>query len=83
MSTLGLNIGCSLNIFNISVSILRPSGSKKALETLETLMTTYRLRKTDVEHRTFSFKVETKPVAELTHLIYQQQLNGFTNVISS
>ena len=57
------------------------SGSKKALETLDTLMTTYRLRKTNVEHRTFSFAVETKPVAELTHLIYQQQLNGFTNVI--
>ena len=57
------------------------SGSNKALESLETLMTTYRLRKTNVEHRTFSFTVETKPVAELTHLIYQQQLNGFTNII--
>ncbi len=59
----------------------KQSGSKKALEALETLITTYRLRKTDVDHRTFSFKVETKPVAELTHLVYQQRLNGFKNVI--
>jgi len=56
-------------------------GSKKALETLKTLMNTYQSRKVNVEHRKFSFSVETKPVAEITHLIYQQKNIGFNNII--
>ena len=56
-------------------------GSTKALETLDVLLSTYKTRKMLVENKTFSFTVETKPVAELTHLIYQQKLKGFQNVI--
>ncbi len=57
------------------------SGSKKALETLKTLMNIYQSRKMNVEHRTFSFSIETRPVAEITHLIYQQKNMGFENII--
>ena len=50
------------------------SGSLKAKETLRYLINEYKGRKVDVENKTFSFDIEMKPVAELTHLIYQQKI---------
>ncbi|MBA7528990.1 hypothetical protein ES705_21182 [subsurface metagenome] len=56
-------------------------GSERAAEVLENLTAEYRKRKMKVEHRKFNFSIATKPIAEMTHLIYQQKLLGFNNII--
>ena len=53
------------------------SGSKKAMETLEILKKYYETRMVEVETVKFNFHIQTKPVAELVHKIYQQKLLGF------
>ena len=56
-------------------------GSEKALETLKDLIGEYERRKVKVENKKFNFLEDTKPIAELTHLIYQQKKLGFENII--
>ena len=56
-------------------------GSKKASETLEILIKEYQKRKVEVENKKLNFHIPTKPIAELTHLIYQEKLLGFNNII--
>jgi len=56
-------------------------GSERASEVLENLTSEYRKRKMEVENQKFNFSIATKPIAEMTHLIYQQKLLGFSNII--
>ncbi|TFG17333.1 MAG: hypothetical protein EU533_08355 [Promethearchaeota archaeon] len=56
-------------------------GSKRASEVLTSLLSEYASRKVVVENRNFSFHIPTKPIAELTHLIYQQKLQGFDEIV--
>ena len=56
------------------------SGTKQAAKTLQNLVDYYSKRKVEVEKRQFSFDIQMKPIAELTHLIYQQKLIGFNNI---
>ena len=55
-------------------------GTKQATKALNTLFQYYTQRKVEVENIKFSFHVQTKPVAELTHLVYQQKLQGYDNI---
>jgi len=48
---------------------------------LDELINYYEKRRIPVQNVRFDFHVQTKPIAELTHLIYQQKLQGFDNVI--
>jgi len=57
------------------------SGSEKALKTDTFLKNLYEKRQFEVEHKQFSFSVEYKPIAELTHLIFQQKLLGYDDVM--
>ncbi len=56
------------------------SGTPEAKKILSKLIDYYTGRKVSVQSVEFDFQVQTKPVAELTHLIYQQILQGFSNV---
>ncbi len=56
------------------------SGTAEAKKILNKLIDYYTERKISVQSVEFDFQVPTKPVAELTHLIYQQRLQGFSNV---
>ncbi len=56
------------------------SGTPKAKKILDKLNDYYKERKVSVQNVEFDFHVQTRPVAELTHLIYQQKLQGFSNV---
>ncbi|KKM72546.1 hypothetical protein LCGC14_1419400 [marine sediment metagenome] len=56
------------------------SGTPEAKMILNKLIDYYKKRKVSVQNVGFDFQVQTKPVAELTHLIYQQKLQGFSNV---
>lgn len=56
------------------------SGTQKALKISHELSTEYKKRKVNVEESEFSFTVKLKPVAELTHLIYQQKMLGFDTI---
>ena len=54
------------------------SGTPEAKKILNKLIDYYKERKVSVQSVEFDFQVQTKPVAELTHLIYQQRLQGFS-----
>ncbi|HDZ18741.1 hypothetical protein LCGC14_0493050 [marine sediment metagenome] len=56
-------------------------GTQEAEETLEILIEEYKKRKINVEYRQFNFHIPTKPIAEMTYLIYQQKILGFSNII--
>ncbi len=56
-------------------------GTPKAKVILDELINYYEKRRIPVQNVRFDFHVQTKPIAELTHLIYQQKLQGFDNVI--
>lgn len=58
----------------------RLSGTDQALKTIKDLIRDYQSREVEVEHVQFSFHVQTKPIAELTHLIYQQKLQGLSQI---
>ena len=55
-------------------------GTQEAVKILDKLNKYYRERRVEVENVKFDFHIQTKPIAELIHLIYQQILNGFDNV---
>ena len=55
-------------------------GTHEAKKVLEELNRYYKERRIEVENVTFDFHVQTKPIAELIHLIYQQKLQKFENV---
>ena len=57
------------------------SGTIEALKALSDLMKTYETRKTEVQNVDFDFNIQTKPIAQLSHLIYQQRLAGFNEII--
>ncbi|KKN09910.1 hypothetical protein LCGC14_1041890 [marine sediment metagenome] len=56
------------------------SGTPEAKRILNKLNDYYKERKILVQNVEFDFHVQTKPIAELTHLIYQQKLQGFSNI---
>jgi len=56
------------------------SGTPEAKKVLNELIHYYTHRKIPVQHVEFDFHVQTKPISELTHLIYQQKLQGFNNI---
>ena len=55
-------------------------GTPEAKKILKELIKYYEERKIPVQSVEFDFHIQTKPVAELTHLIYQQKLQGFDNI---
>jgi len=55
-------------------------GTLEAKKVLEELNRYFKERRIEVENITFDFHVQTKPIAELIHLIYQQKLQEFENV---
>ncbi|MEJ2277391.1 MAG: hypothetical protein P8Y70_06530, partial [Candidatus Lokiarchaeota archaeon] len=59
----------------------RLPGIPEAKNTLSKLTKYYKERKLEVENVKFSFNIQTKPIAELIHLIYQQKLKGFDEII--
>ena len=56
------------------------SGTPEAKKALNELIKYYEDRKIPVQNVKFDFHIQTKPIAELTHLIYQQRLQGFDNI---
>jgi len=56
------------------------AGTLEAKKVLAELNTYYKERRIDVENVMFDFHVQTKPIAELIHLIYQQKLQKFENI---
>ncbi len=56
------------------------SGTSETLETLNEAINYYQERKTQVVNIQFNFNVQTKPISELVHLIYQQKLLGYENI---
>ncbi|KKN11603.1 hypothetical protein LCGC14_1024810 [marine sediment metagenome] len=56
------------------------SGTPEAKKLLNKLIDYYKQRKISVQSVEFDFLTQTKPVAELTHLIYQQKFQGFSNI---
>ena len=56
-------------------------GTPKAKVILDELINYYEKRRIPVQNVKFDFHIQTKPIAELTHLIYQQKLQGFDNII--
>ena len=56
-------------------------GTQEAKKVLEVLLKEYKKRKIDVEFRRFSFHIPNKPIAEMTYLIYQQNLLEFDKII--
>jgi len=55
-------------------------GTEEAEKTLRNLLDYYKKRKVVVESIKFDFSVQTKPIAQLIHLIYQQKLAGFDEI---
>ena len=55
-------------------------GTPAAKKILKELIKYYEERKIPVNYVEFDFHLQTKPIAELTHLIYQQKLQGFNNI---
>ena len=56
------------------------SGTPEAKKILNKLIKYYEERKISVQTVEFDFHIQTKPIAELTHFIYQQKLQGFDNI---
>jgi hypothetical protein len=56
-------------------------GTLEAKKVLADLLKYYKERRIEVEDVKFDFHVQTKPVAELVHLIYQQRLLNYNNII--
>ncbi len=56
------------------------SGTPEAKKNLNKLINYYEERTIPVQSVEFDFHIQTKPIAELTHLIYQQKLQGFNNI---
>lgn len=52
-------------------------GTEEASKTLKELMNYYQERRVETENIEFDFHIQTKPIAELIHLIYQQKLQGY------
>ena len=52
-------------------------GTKEASKVLKEVMEYYQERKVEVENIKFEFQIQTKPIAELIHLIYQQKIQGY------
>lgn len=57
------------------------SGTPEAKKMLNKLIDYYEERKIPVQKIEFDFHLQTKPIAELTHLIIQQKIQGFNNVV--
>ncbi len=55
-------------------------GTLEAKKVLDELNNYYKERRIEVENAKLDFHIQTKPIAELIHLIYQQKLNGFDNI---
>jgi len=55
-------------------------GTPEAKKALNELIKYYEDRKIPVQNVKFDFHIQTKPIAELTHLVYQQKLQGFDNI---
>ena len=55
------------------------AGTQEAKKALDELTRYYKERRIEVENITFDFHVQTKPIAELIHLIYQQKLQKYEN----
>jgi len=55
-------------------------GTLEAIKVLEELNKYYKERRIEVKNEKFDFHIQTKPIAQLIHLIYQQKLNGFDNI---
>ncbi len=56
------------------------SGTPEAKKILNKLKKYYEERKISVQTVEFDFHIQTKPIAELTHFIYQQKLQGFDKI---
>ena len=56
------------------------SGTPEAIKNLNLLIKYYEDRKISVQTIEFDFHIQTKPIVELTHLIYQQELQGFDKI---
>jgi len=56
------------------------SGTPEAKKILNKLIDYYKERKIPVQNVEFDFHIQTKPIAELTHLIYQQKFQGFDDI---
>ncbi len=57
------------------------SGTPEAKRILKELIKYYVDRKIPVQSVELDFHIQTKPIAELTHLIYQQRIHGFDNLV--
>ena len=55
-------------------------GTLEAKKVLKELNKYYEDRKIKVQNVMFDFHVQTKPIAELVHLIYQQKVQGFDTI---
>lgn len=55
-------------------------GTLEATRVLEEINKYYMERRIEVKNVTFDFHIQTKPIAELIHLIYQQKLLNYDNV---
>ena len=56
-------------------------GTQEAKETLEILLEEYKKRRINIEYKGFNFHVQNQPIAEMTYLIYQQKILGFSDII--
>ena len=56
------------------------SGTPEAKKILNKLIKYYEERKISVQTVEFDFHIQTKPIAELIHFIYQQRLQGFDKI---
>ncbi len=55
-------------------------GTVQAKKVLNKLNKYYKERRVEVENAEFDFHIQTKPIAEVIHLIYQQKFSGFDNI---
>jgi len=55
-------------------------GTPEAKKILKELIKYYEDRKIPAQNVEFDFHIQTKPIAELTHLIYQQKLQGLNDI---
>jgi len=55
-------------------------GTQEAKKVLKELNKYYEDRKIEVQNVKFDFHVQTKPIAELVHLIYQQKVQGIDKI---
>ncbi len=56
------------------------SGTPEAKKVLNKLIGYYEERKITVQTIEFDFHIQTKPIVELTHFIYQQKIQGFDKI---